>query len=368
MKKILWSIAGVVIIGLLVVSIYRQEKKNIDNPIKIGAVISLTGFAAPWGEFGKNGMELAVKNINDAGGINGRMVELRIEDDRTDGKQAVSSYNKLVSVDGVDGVIGGVFDFTALPIIPLAKNNNTALISPSNFRIVGGFDLNDQSFVMMTDFNKVLKQLDSYIKKEGIKKLAVVHFQSSWGNEIAKTLDSVMKENGSNGIVDEGYAKIGDNDFRTIITKLKSQKVEAVFLDMVGNDPINFLSQSKELGFNPKIISYNGVTDSFAQEKDKSLLNGIIVLNWEISSPEFTKIYQDKYGVIPTKSADKYFTAVYVMANAIANSQDKAGVASYISSNTFSTPNGLIKFNSDHVVENIPIEIEVIKGGERVKY
>ena len=189
MKKILWSIAGVVIIGLLVVSIYRQEKKNIDNPIKIGAVISLTGFAAPWGEFGKNGMELAVKNINDAGGINGRMVELKIEDDRTDGKQAVSSYNKLVSVDGVDGVIGGVFDFTALPIIPLAKNNNTALISPSNFRIVGGFDLNDQSFVMMTDFNKVLKQLDSYIKKEGIKKLAVVHFQSSWGNEIEKKID-----------------------------------------------------------------------------------------------------------------------------------------------------------------------------------
>jgi branched-chain amino acid transport system substrate-binding protein len=365
MKKI---IIGIIIIVLIVIGVSLNSNMGSNETIKIGSVISLTGFAAPWGEYAKNGMELAVKNINDKGGIDGRKVELVIEDDHTDGKEGVSAYNKLVSVDKIQGVIGGVFDFTAQPLIPLALNSKLALISGSNFRIAGGFDLNEQTFVMFPDFNKVLRELKTYIQKENIKKLAVVHFQSTFGNEIAKTLDGVMKENGQSGIINEEYAKIGDNNFRTTIAKLKAQGVEAVFLDMVGNDPVNFLIQSKQLGFKPKFIGYNGLTDSFTQEKDKSILEGVVILNWEVSSAEFIKLYKTAYTIEPTKSADKYFDAVYVLANAIANSQDQTQVASYISKNSFITPNGTIKFTSDHAVENVPVEIQVIKNGVATKY
>lgn len=365
MKKITIAL---VVIALLVVGISVGGNTDSKGSIKIGAVISLTGFAAPWGEYAKNGMELAVKQINDTGGIQGKKVELIIEDDHTEGKDAVSAYNKLVSLNKVQGVIGGVFDFTAQPLIPLAQSNNLAFISGSNFRIKGGFDLNDQSFVMLTDFSKVIRELKSYIQKENIKKLAVVHFKSTFGNEIAKTLDVVMKEAGQTGIVNEEYGQIGDNNFRTTISKLKAQNVEAVFLDMVGNDPINFLVQSKQLGFNPKIISYNGITDSFAERADKSLLEGVVILNWEVSSPEFITLYKAAYGIAPTKSADKYFDAVYVLAHSIAHSADNARVASYISKNTFTTPNGSLQFTADHVVENIPVKIQVIKNGVAGKY
>ena len=364
MKKI---IIAIVIVALVAIGISTANNKGSNETIKIGATVSLTGFAAPWGEYAKNGLQLAVKNINEKGGIKGKKVELIIEDDHTDGKDAVTAYNKLVSLDKVQGVIGGVFDFTAQPLIPLAQSNKLTLIS-KNFRIAGGFDLNDQSFVMLPDFSKVIRELKGYIQKENIKNLAVVHFQSTFGNEIAKTLDAVMKENGQKGIVNEEYAKIGDNNFRTTIAKLKSQGVEAVFLDMVGNDPVNFLVQSKQLGFKPKFISYNGVTDSFAEETDKSLLEGIVILNWEISSSEFTKLYKAEYNLEPTKSADKYFDAVYVLANAIANSSDQTQVASYISKNSFTTPNGTLKFTSDHAVETVPVEIQVIKSGVAVKY
>lgn len=365
MKKIT---IGIIVVILIVAGIAISSNKGSNESIRIGAVVSLTGFAAPWGEYAKNGMELAVKSINNNGGINGRKIELIIEDDHTEGKDAVSAYNKLVSLDKVQGVIGGVFDFTAQPLIPLAQSNNLAFISGSNFRIADGFDLNDQSFVMLTDFSKVIRELETYIKKENIKNLAVVHFKSTFGNEIAKTLDGVMKENGQVGIINEEYAQIGDNNFRTTIAKLKSQKVEAVFLDMVGNDPINFLVQSKQLGFNPKIISYNGITDSFAEQADKSLLEGVVILNWEVSSEEFIKLYKTAYGIEPTKSADKYFDAVYVLANSIANSADQTKVAEYISKNEFTTPNGVIRFTADHAVENVPVEIQVIKNGVAVEY
>ena len=370
-KKILGSIIGIAVLVVIIamtVSSHKTSTAVSTQPIKIGAVLSLTGFAAPWGEYQKKGIELAVKTINDKGGIDGRKVEVTIEDDTTDGKNAVSAYSKLVNINNVQGVIGGVFDFTAQPLIPLALNNKIPLISASNFRIAGGFDLNDQSFVMMTDFNKVIRGLKTYLAGNNTKKLAVVHFKSTFGKEIAKTLEAVAKENGLSGIIDESYGQIGTNDFKTTIAKLKQQGVDTVFLDMVGNDPVNFLKRSKELGFTPKIISYNGITDSFVNETDKSLLEGVVILNWEINSAEFTSLYKAQYDAVPAKSADKAFDAVYVLATALVHTSDSSPVASYIANNEFTTPNATIKFTPDHAVQNTPVEIDIVKGGVLVPY
>ncbi len=362
-KKITWSVIGIIAVIIAIVSGVRHSKapQANANPIKIGAVLSLTGSAAPWGEYAKNGIDLAVKEINANGGINGRPVQVVIEDDNTDGKQSVSAWNKLATVDGVQGIIGGVFDFTAQPLIPLALSNNIPFISPSNFRIAGGFDLNDQSFVMLTDMNKTVQKLQPYLASSSIKKLAVVHYQSTFGNEIAQTLDGVMKNLGRGGIVDNPYPQIGDNDWKTTIIKLKSEDVDAVFLDMVGNDPLVFLQQAKELDFSPTVITYNGIQDAFADQSDKSLLNGVVVLNWEVTSPQFSDMYQQAYGVAPTKSADKYFEAVYVMANALANVSDPSQAPAYIARNSFNTPNGTVTFASDHSVSDVPVQIQIIE-------
>jgi branched-chain amino acid transport system substrate-binding protein len=370
MKKASIVIAGIIIIVLVIVGLSRKSAPAVTTkePIKIGAVISLTGFAAPWGEYSKNGIDLAVKNINEKGGINGRTVEVVFEDDHTDAKDAVTAYSKLVNIDHVDGVIGSIFDFTSQPLLPLAETNKTALLVPEVFRIPGAFEPNEQSFVMYPEFSKTLHALKDYLATDKVKKLAVVHFQSGYGKEIAKLLDALQKENGKSGIIDEEYAKIGGNDFRTTIAKLKSQNVDTVFLDMVGDDPLNFLVQAKQLGFKPTIISYNGLTDAFTNEKDKSLLEGVVIINWEITSPAFEEMYKAAYTVEPTKAADKSFDAVYVLANAIANTTDKTQVANYIAKNKFTTPNSAIIFTADHAVENIPVVINVIKNGVQVPF
>lgn len=368
MKKI--SIVIAVIVGILVLlSLINKDGSKMvnDRPIMIGAVISLTGDASPWGEFAKRGMELAENAINRSGGIKGRKVEIIFEDDHTDPKQGVSAFNKLNSIDKVDGIIGGVFDFTAQPLFPLALNNNLALISPSNFRIADGFELNSQTFVMLTDFDKTIRKIEPYIASSSFKKMAVVHFESTFGKEIAKTIGEINAQLGIGKIVDESYSSIGNNDFKTTIIKLKNQKVDAVFLDMVANDPINFLRQAKQLDYSPTIITYNGIIDSFAMESDKSLLEGVVILNWEVASNEFNKLFAATYNMSATKSVDKYFDAVYVMANAIANSSDRASVAEYVSKNTFSTLNNdSISFNDNHVVDNIQVKVQVMKAGKLV--
>ncbi|MFA6432237.1 MAG: ABC transporter substrate-binding protein [Candidatus Paceibacterota bacterium] len=369
-KQITWAIVAIVIISLVVWGVRSSGSKtqNDANPIRIGILNSLTGSAAPWGEAAKNGVDLAVKEINSKGGINGRLVEAVTEDDHTDGKQALSAYNKLVSIDDVQGVVGGVFDFSAIPIEPLALNNRVAFVSPQNFRMPGGFMGNEQSFVMMTDFSTVIRVAKEYLAASGVKKLAVVHFTSAWGNEISRTLDTVMKELGKGGVIDDSYTQIGGNDFRTTVAKLKSQGVDAVFLDMLGDDPLNFLKRSKELGFVPKVITYNGALDAFAGVNDKSLIEGVVILNWEIYGKDFEVLYRNEYNSEPSKSSDKWFDAIYVMANAIANSTSTEGVASYIASHTFTTPNATIAFTADHTVNSTPVEIQVIKDGKQVPW
>ena len=368
-KKLVGIVVAVLIIIVMAAGMRSVGQKPVGQsnaPIRIGILNSLTGVAAPWGEFAKKGVELAAKQINASGGVNGRQVELVMEDDHTDGKTAVTVYNKLISVDHVDGVVGGVFDFSATSVLPLALSNQVAFISPQNFRMSGGLETNAQSFVMMTDFSTVLQQLKAYVAASGAKKLATVHFTSAWGNEVARNMDLISRSLGYGTAVNESYAQIGGNDFKTVIAKLKSAGVDAVFIDMFGNDTANFLARAKQQGFMPKIMTYNGAIDG-VDNKD-GVLNGIIVLNWEIAGPQFQTIFKNEYGIAPQKSAEKWFDAVYAMASGIANSTTTSGVASYIASHPVKTPNSTVSFTENHTAADIPVEIDVVKNGVLVPW
>ncbi len=369
MKNIFYILGLVVVIAAGGFFLYGDFTPQfaLGNPIKIGALISQTGFAASFGEVAKHSMQLAVDEINKNGGIDGRMVELYVEDDATDPKQAVSGFQKLTSVDHVDGVIGGLFDFVAQPLFPLAQSSQAPLVTPTQPYIPGGFDLTDYSFTMLPEFGSIIRELKGYVQTHDTQKLAVVHFSSVFGKKIAATLNDVSQELGKGAIVDEQYTAIGQNDFRTTVLKLKTAGVDTVFLDMVDVDPVTFLTRCRELNYHPTIISYASLPDSFAApDKDKSLMEGIVILDWEFSDPQFSKNYKARYGQEPTKSADKSYAAVYVLAEAIAKSQSRADVAGYLAAHSFDTPVGKVEFNSKHAVDSTPVRIVQIKNGTLV--
>ena len=173
---------------------------------------------------------------------------------------------------------------------------------------------------------------------------------------------------GKSEVIDEKYANLGGNDFSTTVAKLKQAGVDTVFLDMLDSDINNFLLRSKQQGFTPKVISHTLAKDALANPNiETSLFGGVIVLDWEVSGPEFNQRFQEKYGVLPEKSASKSYDAVYVLAEAIANSKDRASVNKYLESHTFTTINGEIKFTPEHAVENTDVEIRYIKDGQLLK-
>ncbi|MDB5259689.1 MAG: Extracellular ligand-binding receptor [Candidatus Taylorbacteria bacterium] len=377
MKKSSAIISAIVLAALIAGAVIALNKPSVSpadsgsnasaNPIVIGAVISLTGPAASFGEYAKNGMDLAASEINAAGGIDGRQVRIIYEDDQTNPKSAVSAFTKLTSIDNANAVIGGLWDFVAQPMLPLALNSKTTLITPTQFRIEGGFEFNANSFSMLTDFSKVIRGVTSYLKRDDVQKIAVVHFKSTFGTEIAKTIAQVTKEIGKGVIIDEAYTAFDTNDFKTTIAKLKQQHVDTVFLDMVDKDTVNFLMRSKELGFTSKMITYAGSYDGFTAD-NRSLLEGITVLNWEASTPAFIARYHARFNADSAKSANRSYDAVYVLAEAIAKTGNNADVSSYIESHAFSTANGPITFLPTHQVSTTPVELDTYKNGALIPF
>ncbi len=361
----IWAAVAVVVLGG-VWAIYKSKtpSPSSTNAITIGAVLSQTGSAASYGEIARNAIHMAADDINAQGGIDGRRVEVVYEDDQTDPQQAVSAFQKLTSVDKVDAAIGGVFDFVYQPLLPIADTTHTALVSPETFRIPGSLELTDNSFTMLPTLSSVVRELKTYIASHKTQQLGIVHLQSAWGADVAATLASMAQELGQPTVINESYEHIDNNDFKTTILKLKAAKVDTVFLDMVDVDPVTFLTQARQLNFHPTVITYPGLTDSFAAPgADKSLMEGAVVLDWEFSAPEFSANYQKRFGTAPTKSAGKAYAAVYVLAQAVAKAHARQDVAGYVASHSFVTPLGNITFNAQHSTDSTPVRIEVIKNG-----
>lgn len=366
MKKI---IVGIIVLIIIVLIIVSSGSKSNSGEIKIGAVISETGVAAAFGEMSHKGIDLAVDEINKAGGVDGKKVTVVFENDQTDPKVSSGLFQKLTGIDKVSAIIGSNFDFVTQPLFSLAKTNNVVVVSPSNPRISGAFDTNQYSFVMMTEFSDIIRQFGNYLKNTEYTQLGIVRFESSFAESIQNTLNDMQKEMGKKPIISETYKQIGNNDFKTIILKMKQAKADLVFLDMIGPDPVTFVNQAKQLGYNPKIITHVGIQDALAmKDVDPNMFNGVYSINWNVSPESFVQKFEAKYGVMPDKSANRAYDAVYVLAQAISKSKDSVELAKKLETMTFTTPNGDFKFNANHAADSTEVLIQKIEGGKLVEF
>ncbi len=362
------AIVAVVLVVVFAFNYNRNTEMPDKSPIKIGASISLTGVAADFGAMSQKAMFMAVDEINAKGGINGRMVELSIEDDATDPKTSLSAYRKLVDINKVSAVIGGIFDFTLHPLIPIAEQEEITLVSPVNFAIDGTLEMNSQTFVMYPNFDEVIRELESVIKEKNIKNLGMIRFESGFSKSIQTTLENIMHNVNSTSLVTETYLGIGTSDFRTNILKIKNQPLDAVFLDMLDFDIIKYMNDARNLGFKKPIIGYTTLRD-VVNNKDvnKNDIEGAIMIDWEIPSDEFSKAFFAKYGEMPRRGANKSYDTIYVLAEAIANTNNRKDVPKYMETHSFETLNGSFAFTSEHTVAKTPVKIFEVKNGQLVE-
>ena len=131
MKKTLIPVAAIIAVLLIAVVVWRAANPGDSSTFKIGVTLPLSGDAAPYGKEGLNGLQLAAEQINARGGVEGKKIELLVEDDRGLPKDGVSALQKILATNpDVHVVIGGAFSQIAAAQIPICENKGVVLFSP----------------------------------------------------------------------------------------------------------------------------------------------------------------------------------------------------------------------------------------------
>ncbi|MES2216003.1 MAG: ABC transporter substrate-binding protein [Patescibacteria group bacterium] len=335
-KKIIWGV--IVIVVLIIIAIV--VKKPASEAVKIGAIYTLTGPIASYGEFQKQSAETAVKEINDAGGINGKPVELLIEDSASDAKKGVDAYQALK----LKGVKYYIVEYSpvAAAVRPLAvEDGNLVMTSGATTpAYIDGKDLSCRLTMTAKDIGPALAQ---YAREAGYTSKAVLLLPNNeYGTGLAQEFEKAYSAADGVVIAKEFYDASGSADFRTNITKLKPLMSEAQVLITVNvaNTAQPMFEQLQTLGWNKPILSdYNTIQNPAI--KDKKLVEGVAFVDWTYTpeskatdsdlTKNFKSVYTKEHNANPTVAAAGYYDGVKIILDAIQKSgTDPKKVAAYI--------------------------------------
>ncbi len=249
-------VAVVVIAGFLYFILLKRGSDS--DPIKVGAILALSGDAASWGEDELRAVQIAIDEANQNNGINGRKLELIVEDaPATENYQkGITAYRKLVDNDKVSLVIGPTWDNVAQAIAPLADQNKVVVISPDASSGIEAEKDYTYFFQAWTPLSPEMERLARYAKDHELKKLGVIHNTDPFSANIAKAFIDHAENLGIDIRQDIGIADTNLKDFRTYIAKLKNEPIDGLFMEFFDTAyKCPFLKQAKELGFVKPILS-----------------------------------------------------------------------------------------------------------------
>ncbi|NLO85399.1 MAG: ABC transporter substrate-binding protein [Clostridiales bacterium] len=346
-----------------------------EETIKIGGIGCLTGAYAMYGIGVKNGVDLYIDEINAAGGIDGKLVEMVWEDEEGDPAKATNAYSKLVENDGVVAIIGSVLTTPTDAVADYAAEDEMPLITAS---ATAYYVTTDRPTVFRTCFIDPFQgySMANFVKEEfGATKLAVLYEN---GNEYSVGLkDTFMAQAEVNGqeIVAIEATAAKDVDFKAQLTKIKDAAPEVVFLPYYGPEAALILTQANELGLDVKFVGADGISSTIDSISDKSLLKNMWYSDHFSNDADsdmvknFLAGYVAKYGEEPSISFSATgYDAALVMCEAIkaAGSTEPEAIVEALRATNVEGVSGLLTFD-DH---NDPIKSAFIlnfnEEGEQV--
>ncbi len=231
------------------------------GPIKVGWLGPLTGDAASVGQDTLKGAQLAVDEINAAGGVGGRKLELVVEDGKCNPKDAAQAGNKLINVDKVPVIFGGLCSGETTAVAPVAEQNKVLLISgcssAPSITTAGEYvfrsypsDLHQGKFAAEYVYNKL-----------GKKKVATLAVLGDYGTGIKNAFEAAFKQLGGEIVLSQDYAQDA-RDLKAQLTKVKGSGAELLYFVGYTEASIAGLKQAKELGLNLPMLGGDAWDDS----------------------------------------------------------------------------------------------------------
>lgn len=323
MKK---KIISVVTMAALSVGIFAGcSKSTAEKTIKIGVVAPLSGSAAMVGDTEVKGVELAVEEINAAGGINGRKLEIVKADDEQNPAKSVSAVNKLVHQDKVDAVIGSVNSSAVLANMQVTKAAQIVQITPigSNNKITHSG--NPWIFRLQASDEMQAGAVTNYaVDQLKFKKIAVMYQSDDYGTGGKDVVLKVLKEKGLEPVAVESFVPTG-KDMTAQLLKVKNSGAECLIMWTMYEQGALIAKQAKQLGLNVQLMGGGGLTNAklieLAGDSVYGLLNSQTFFPDETKATDvaakFIKNYKVKYNKIPDSNAAMSYDSMIILAEAM---------------------------------------------------
>ena len=349
-------------------------KKDEDGDVfTIGGSGPLTGSAASYGISVKQGAELAVEEINDAGGVNGMKLSLNFLDDEAKAQPAIAAYNKVMD-EGADAILGAVTSDSMLAITKLTSEDEILQITPSA-SVLDAIKYDNAFRVCFTDPLQGVTMADYAVDTLGYKKLAVLYnVADTYSQGVADAFIEEAEKKGATIVAKESFIT-EDVDFNTQLTTIKGSEADALFLPVYYQDVAYIINQAKTQGITLPLLGSDGWDGVLEQLEDPTLANGAIFLSSFASSDpaknvqSFLENYEKKYDAVPDQFAADGYDGVYIMKAAIekADSTDSKDLIKAMTEIEVDGVTGKMTFTPEGEPNKDAKLIEVVNGEYQLK-
>ncbi len=320
--KNLKKVLAVVMAVALVVTCFAACGKKQSNEIVIGVSGPLTGGAAQYGQAVVNAAQLAVDEINNAGGINGTKLKLVTADDEADsGDKAVSAYNSLKD-QGMQIFLGTVTSGSCLAVIEKTKADNMFQLTPS--ASADAVIANDNCFqICFTDSNQGARSAQYIAENKIATKVAVIYDSSdAYSTGIYNNFKKGAAEKGLEIVAEQSFTKDSNKDFSAQIQACKTAGADLVFLPIYYTEASLILKAAESASYAPKFFGCDGLDGILGVEGfDTKLAEGVMLLTpfaadkEDEATQKFVSAYKAAYNnEIPNQFAADAYDGIYILA------------------------------------------------------
>lgn len=300
-----------------------QAPQGSTEPIYIGVSGPLTGDRAQYGAQWKKGFDLALEEINRAGGIGGRKLEYIFEDSQSDPKQSVVIAQKFVADPRIVVELGDFSSTASMAASKIYERGGLVQFGFTNshpdFTYAGG----DYTWSTSVTQNQASPALaDLAVKTLGLKKLAIFQINNDWGKSTNESFTKRVKELGAEVVASQPYLD-SEKDFRSAITTVRDANPDGIILVSYQADGALIAQQLREAGLNQPLVGSASIqSPDFTKLGGKAVEGTYILGEFNIQDPRpevqtFVKKWQEKYGEDPDLFGTLAYDTIYLIKNAI---------------------------------------------------
>nr|WP_302597726.1 ABC transporter substrate-binding protein [uncultured Cellulosilyticum sp.] len=374
MKNMVAIVLGFMM-SMSVVGCGTREVTSTDNnsdTIKIGLLTPKTGKVAQYGINVENAAKLAIDEVNAAGGINGKQVELIAYDNKGDATESINLFKRLVDNDKVVAVVGPVISSTALAVAPLAEEKGIPVITPTATNVDVTLDSDYMFRACFTD--PYQGGIMSKFATENLKAQTAAILYNS-GDDYSTGLAEAFKENfeAAGGIITDYEAYTEDEkDFKAVLTNMKANSPDVLYVPDYYNTVGLIAEQVKQVGLEVTMLGADGWDD--VQKDYGSVTEGYYFTNHYAADDtdeivqKFVTSYQDTYeGNTPNALGALGYDATKIMCHAIdeADSTDGEAIVKALSGTDMDCVAGHVTFDENGDPQKA-VTILTIKDGKLV--